>query len=329
MVLKKKQKQNKFYKLILENKHIMVRVILYLVFYVVGVSVTIAQVKSEEILLKNKDIELPGTLTYNQTNVPLIIWIHGSGNIDRNGNQAPMIKANYIKQFRDSINKYNIAFYSYDKRTASQKNMSILKNGVHFKDYVTDTKKAIHHFKSDKRFSKIILVGHSQGSLVAMLASEKVDQLISIAGPGMSADKTIIKQIQEKAPFLDSITKAHFKELISTGKIENVNPMLISIFRKENQSFLSSWIQFNPKKEIQKIKIPILLVNGDKDLQVKESDARDLHKANPNAEIKIIKKMNHVLKEVNSDIENQTSYLKPDFPLSSELIKTILKFIKK
>ncbi|WP_288954950.1 alpha/beta hydrolase [uncultured Polaribacter sp.] len=307
----------------------MIRVILYLVLYVIGISVTIAQVKSEGILLNNNDVELPGTLTYTQTNVPLIIWVHGSGNIDRNGNQTPMIKANYIKQFRDSINKHNIAFYSYDKRTATKKNIPILKNGVHINDYVTDVKKAIYHFKNDKRFSKIILVGHSQGSLVAMLASEKVDKLISIAGPGMSADKTIIKQIQEKAPFLDSITIAHFKELATTGKIENVNPMLISIFRKENQSFLSSWIEYSPEKEIQKVKVPILIVNGDSDLQVKETDARDLHKANPNAEIKIIKNMNHVLKEVNSNIENQTSYLKPDYPLSSELIKTIVKFIKK
>ena len=62
----------------------------------------------------------------------------------------------------------------------------------------------------------------------------------------------LIKQIQEKAPFLDSITIAHFKELATTGKIENVNPMLISIFRKENQSFLSSWIEYSPEKEIQK-----------------------------------------------------------------------------
>lgn len=305
----------------------MIRIISYLVITIFGIAVSLAQVKSEEILLKNNEIELPGTLTFTKKNSPLIIWVHGSGNVDRNGNQQPMIKANYIKQFRDSINKKGIAFYSYDKRTANLKNKESLIKGVKFIDYVLDLKKAIAHFKNDKRFSKIILIGHSQGSLVAMLASENVNQFISVAGAGMSADKVIIKQIQEKAPFLDSITQAHFKELATTGKIKEVNPMLLSVFAKQNQSFLSSWIQYNPSEEIKKLTIPTLIINGDSDLQVKVTDAETLHNSNTNSKLVIIKKMNHVLKEVNSITENQSSYLKADFPLSNKLVETIVNFI--
>ena len=305
----------------------MIRIISYLVITIFGIAVSLAQVKSEEILLKNNEIELPGTLTFTKENSPLIIWVHGSGNVDRNGNQQPMIKANYIKQFRDSINKKGIAFYSYDKRTANLKNKESLIKGVKFIDYVLDLKKAIAHFKNDKRFSKIILLGHSQGSLVAMLASENVNQFISVAGAGMSADKVIIKQIQEKAPFLDSITQAHFKELATTGKIKEVNPMLLSVFAKQNQSFLSSWIQYNPSEEIKKLTIPTLIINGDNDLQVKVTDAETLHNSNTNSKLVIIKKMNHVLKEVNSITENQSSYLKADFPLSNKLVETIINFI--
>lgn len=305
----------------------MIRIISYLVITIFGIAVSLAQVKSEETLLKNNEIELPGTLTFTKENSPLIIWVHGSGNVDRNGNQQPMIKANYIKQFRDSINKKGIAFYSYDKRTANLKNKESLIKGVKFIDYVLDLKKAIAHFKNDKRFSKIILLGHSQGSLVAMLASENVNQFISVAGAGMSADKVIIKQIQEKAPFLDSITQAHFKELATTGKIKEVNPMLLSVFAKQNQSFLSSWIQYNPSEEIKKLTIPTLIINGDNDLQVKVTDAETLHNSNTNSKLVIIKKMNHVLKEVNSITENQSSYLKADFPLSNKLVETIINFI--
>lgn len=305
----------------------MIRIISYLVITIFGIAVSLAQVKSEETLLKNNEIELPGTLTFTKENSPLIIWVHGSGNVDRNGNQQPMIKANYIKQFRDSINKKGIAFYSYDKRTANLKNKESLIKGVKFIDYVLDLKKAIAHFKNDKRFSKIILLGHSQGSLVAMLASENVNQFISVAGAGMSADKVIIKQIQEKAPFLDSITQAHFKELATTGKIKEVNPMLLSVFAKQNQSFLSSWIQYNPSEEIKKLTIPTLIINGDNDLQVKVTDAETLHNSNTNSKLVIIKKMNHVLKEVNSITENQSSYLKADFPLSNKLVETIVNFI--
>lgn len=303
------------------------RLIFYLIAYITGVVTVIAQVKTEDIIIYNNDIELPGTLSYTKEKAPLIIWIHGSGNVDRNGNQHPYIKANYIKQFRDSVNKYDIAFYSFDKRTANKNNEKSLKKGVIFEDYIADVQKIILNLKKDKRFNKIVLVGHSQGSLIAMLNHTNTNKIISLAGPSKSVDKTIIAQIQEKAPYLDSITKAHFKELSQTGSIKNVNLMLQSIFKKENQSFLSSWIKYNPSEEIKKVTTPLLILNGDKDLQIKVSNAKKLHTSNPNSELHIIHNMNHVLKEVKSDIENQNSYLKPDFPLSSKLIKHIVKFI--
>ena len=307
----------------------MIRVIIYLIISIFGIAVSLAQVKSEEITIKNNEIELPGTLTYSQEKSPLIIWVHGSGNVDRNGNQEPIIKANYIKQFRDSITKNGVSFFSYDKRTANKKNMPSLLKGVHFSDYVSDVKKVINHFKDDKRFTKIVLLGHSQGSLVAMLASKKAQKFISVAGPSLSADKAIIKQIHDKAPFLDSITKAHFKELSKTGKVETVNPMLLSVFAKPNQSFLKSWIQYNPTEEINKLNTPVLIINGDKDLQVKTEEASALLLAKPTAQLKIINGMNHVLKLVNSMADNQSSYLKPDYPLSTEFIQQITKFVKK
>ena len=241
----------------------------------------------------------------------------------------PVIKANYIKQFRDSITKNNIAFYSYDKRTSNKNNKASLLKGVFLKDYVTDVQIAINHFKKEGRFSKIILAGHSQGSLVAMLAAESIDKYISLAGPSKSADQVIINQIKTSAPFLDSITKAHFKELKETGKVEKVNPMLQSVFAKQNQAFLRSWIQYNPSEEIKKLSVPILLIHGTEDLQVKTQEASNLLLANKNAQLVFIKGMNHVLKEVNSMIENQSSYTKPDYPLSTKLVQVIVEFVNK
>ncbi|MDG1397130.1 MAG: alpha/beta hydrolase, partial [Polaribacter sp.] len=178
----------------------MFRKLLYTVLILCNAAFSLAQVKTEEILIKNNDIELPGTLTYTKENTPLIIWVHGSGNVDRNGNQQPMIKANYIKQFRDSINKNDIAFYSFDKRTATPKNIQNLIKGVDFTDFSADVEKVISYFQDKKQFSKIILIGHSQGSLVAMLASKNIDKYISLAGSALSADQVIVKQIHQQAP---------------------------------------------------------------------------------------------------------------------------------
>ena len=293
-----------------------------------SVTLAFAQTTSEEVLIKNDVIELPGTLTFTKAKTPLVIWIHGSGNVDRNGNQGAIVKANYIKQFRDLINKENIAFFSYDKRTSNRKNAPHLK-GISFTDFIDDAKKAINHFKDDKRFTEIILVGHSQGSLIAMMALENVSKYISLAGPGESIDQTMIKQVTAQNVQLGETTAAHFKELKETGAIKEVNPFLVSIFSKPNWALLNSWAKWNPIEEIKKVNIPTLIINGTKDLQVKVEDANALHKAKPNAKLVIIENMNHVLKNIKVDADNMKSYTTPDFPISTELITTVVAFIKK
>lgn len=307
----------------------MIRIITYIIIYIFGIYIVTAQVKSEEIILKNGNIELPGTLTFTQEKVPLIIWVHGSGNVDRNGNQAGTpIKANYIKQFRDAVNKENIAFFSFDKRTANKKNREYLK-GTKITDFGLDIAKIVYHFKKENRFSKIILAGHSQGSLIAMLALKNVDAYVSIAGAGETIDKTIVKQISKNNPTLGKAAQEQFDSLKIHKKITVVNPFLISIFAKQNQEFLYSWMQINPIEEIKKINIPILIVNGDKDLQVKVEDAEMLHQANQNSELVIIKNMNHVLKDIQKDEDNLASFYSDSYPISTKLIDVITKFVKK
>jgi len=307
----------------------MIRIISYVIVSVFGIIISFAQIKSEEITINNQAIQLPGTLTYSQEKVPLIIWVHGSGPVDRNGNQpAQNVNANYIKQFRDAVNKENIAFFSFDKRTATKNNSAYLKD-TKFTDFALDIDVIVNHFKKDNRFTKITLVGHSQGSLIAMLASKNIDKYISLAGAGETIDKTIVKQISKNNLTLGEAAQKQFDTLKAKGKIETVNPFLMNIFAKQNQEFLYEWMQINPTEEIKKITIPTLIINGDKDLQVKIEDAENLKNAKPNAELVIIKNMNHVLKNIEKEEDNMTSYFSPDFPISEKLIKTIVEFVKK
>lgn len=285
------------------------------------------EVTEKNLLIKNDSIELPGTLTYTKNSKNLVIWVHGSGNVDRNGNQVGAnVKANYIKQFRDEINKNEIAFYSYDKRTANPKNAAFLE-GVLLDDFVNDVKKVIAHFKKENTFSKITLIGHSQGSLIAMLASEKVTKYISLAGPGESIDKSITKQVTAQSAELGKTTEDHFKELKDTGDVKEVNPFLVSIFAKQNLPFIRNWMSYNPLEEIEKVKIPVLIINGTRDLQVKVTDANALKAAKKNAQLVIIENMNHVIKVIEKEEDNLKSYFSPDFKVSSELVKVITKFV--
>lgn len=302
----------------------MIRFTTYLFIYILTIAFSFSQVTTEEILVKNDGIQLPGTLSFTKEKTPLIIWIHGSGGVDRNGNQPQ-----YIKQFREAVNKQNITFFSYDKRTANKNNIVFLKQGVLFNDFVLDAKKVVNHFKNDKRFTKIILVGHSQGSLVAMLALKDVEKYISIAGTGETIDKTLIKQVTKQNEYFGKLTEKYLKELKETGQIKNIDLNLRSLFAPQNQPFLSSWIALNPLKEIKKVKIPTLIINGNKDLQVQVTDAENLKKSKPNASLIIIDNMNHVLKDIQKEEDNIKSYYSADFPLSEKLIETVVSFVKK
>ena len=252
------------------------------------------------------------------------MWIHGSGAVDRDGKPS-----NYIQQFREAINKKNIAFFSYGKRTANPKNTPFFEDGIYLNDFVLDAQEVVNYFKKNNQFSSIILLGPSQDSLVAMKALENANKFISLAGTGEPINKTLIRQLSAQNPALGTIAKNHFKELKETGEIKDVNPNLLSIFAKPNQAFWLSWMQLNPVKEIEKIKKPTLILNGDKDFQVLISDAENLKIAKPNASFKIIKNMNHVLKNVTNKEDNYKSYTNPDFPISTELISVIVKFVNK
>ncbi|MFD2585303.1 alpha/beta hydrolase family protein [Croceitalea marina] len=291
----------------------------------------------EEIDLKNGQISIPGTLSYPKTKqkVPLLIFVHGSGNVDRNGNQGGLAKANYIAQLSDSLTKNGIALYRYDKRTSNTNNFKFLKN-ISLTDFVDDVSKVIAHFKNDNRFKSIHLIGHSQGSLVAMLAADdNIKSYISLAGPSNTIDSVISKQLTEQNEGLGKIAKEHFAELAKTDTILSVNPMLLSIFAPQNQKFFKSWMSISPTSEIKKINKPILIIQGEKDLQINTADANNLLNAitenssvlEHNAELILIDNMNHVLKEIEKQEENLKSYTSPNFPLSSELVNAITTFI--
>ena len=307
----------------------MIRIITCYIIFITGVFVSHAQIESEDFIVKNENIELPGTLSFSDNSQELVIWVHGSGAVDRNGNQtAANVKANYVKQLRDGLNKKDIAFFSYDKRTSNPKNAAFLK-GVILDDFVSDVKKVIEHLKQEYKFKSITLIGHSQGSLVAMLASEDVDKYISLAGPSESIDVTITRQVTGQSAEFGQMTADYFKELKETGDVKEVNPNLLSIFAKPNFPFLRNWMSYNPVDEIKKVNIPTLIINGTKDIQVRVDDANALNAGNKDARLVIIENMNHVLKIIENDADNLPSYYSPDFTLSAELVKTITEFVKK
>ncbi|PTS98595.1 alpha/beta hydrolase, partial [Flavobacterium sp. HMWF030] len=200
-----------------------------------------------------------------------------------------------------------------------------------FENYTEDVKSWINLLKQDKRFSEVIVIGHSEGSLIGMIAGAKANKFISIAGPGESADKLIKAQIASKSnKQLDDMTFPIIDSLKRGNNVKKVDPMLNSLFRPSIQPYLISWFKYNPQEEIKKLTVPILIVQGNNDLQVTVKDAELLSQANKNAELLIVDKMNHVMKIVDGDQQaNFASYSNETLPISEVMTSKIISFIKK
>lgn len=263
-------------------------------------------------------------------NPSLAIIIGGSGPTDRNGNQQ-MMKNNSLLFLAEGLYDQGIATFRYDKRIIKQlKERNLNEESISFDDFIKDAKDVLAYFKRSNAFPKIFIIGHSQGSLVGMIAAQDgADGFISIAGAGQEIDDVIVDQLEKQAPGLKDNARTSFDDMRANGIAVNYSPGLASIFRQEIQPFLISWMQYNPQTEIQKLAVPVLIINGENDLQVQISEAEKLKTAKPDASYNIIPKMNHILKEINGDdIDNSKSYNEPSRPVMKELIDIISDFIR-
>lgn len=260
----------------------------------------------------------------------LAIIIAGSGPTDRNGNQNFM-KTNNLKKLATLLADKDIATFRYDKRIVKQIRRGNVDPNIMFDDFVKDAIDVIEYFKVRKTFDKIYIIGHSQGSLIGILASlDRADGFISLAGAGQSIDKVIAEQVQKTAPMFTSDTE-RILGILKQGKTTKEYPQaLASIFDISIQPFMSNWIKYSPTEELKKLDMPILIVNGTKDLQVSVEEAKLLSESAKHSELVLIEKMNHVLFIIEGDEqENAKSYNDHAGKVSSELIDKISDFINK
>jgi pimeloyl-ACP methyl ester carboxylesterase len=202
---------------------------------------------------------------------------------------------------------------------------------LRFETYIKDVVAWVSMLNTDKRFAKIILLGHSEGSLIGIIAAQqvKVAAFISVAGVGKSADKILQEQLKTKLPPQLMNESNKILDSLKAGKtVAKVDPSLNSIYRPSVQPYMISWIKYDPAKEIKKLKIPVMIIQGTTDLQVTVADAKLLSASKPDAKLLIIDKMNHVMKEAEFDAQaNMATYKNPALPLKPGLAGPMVDFI--
>ncbi len=307
---------------------------IYLLSFFVLLSVTL-KAQEETVVLKTPTGHVYGTLKMPEikTNIPVVLFIAGSGPTDRNGNQ-PRMQNNSLKMLSEGLCKNGIAVLSYDKRGIAESAVKDWDESDMTLDvYIDDASQWVDFLAKDKRFSNIIIAGHSEGSLIGMIASGKnkrVNKFISIAGPGLPLDEILKEQMEKQPQMVKDLVNPIIDKLKAGQKVDSISPLLISLFRPSVQPFLISCFQYDPRTEISKLTIPVLIIQGTTDIQVSVNHADLLVEANPKAKKRIIENMNHILKDCTSTEQmiQLGTYTNPDIPLNKEIVPDMVQFIQ-
>jgi len=283
-----------------------------------------------------QDGTLSGTLFTPRgiTKPSVVLIIAGSGPTDRNGNST-MIKGknNSLLQLADSLANYGIASLRYDKKGVGKSQIRGLKEeSMRFEDGANDALACINWLR-EKGFKKIYIAGHSEGSLVGLVAAQqtKLKGFISLAGAGRPIDQVLREQFMAGGgpDSIKLLANRYLDTLLAGQRIAKPNPLLFSIFRPSVQPYMISWLRYDPGKLLQTLRCPVLLVQGNKDIQVQVADALLLKKAKPSARLAVLENMNHIFKIVtsNNPADNIKTYSDPALPIASSLVQEIIKFI--
>lgn len=281
-------------------------------------------------------IKLFGTLLSKNNNQKLAIIIAGSGPTDRNGNNPMGVKADSYEMLAHVLDSQNVASFRFDKRGVGK---SIPGNfdesKLIFDDYINDAGNVFDYLHDSLGFKDVYFIGHSEGSLIGIIASQKkkVKGFVSIAGAGRPIDEVIEEQVksQHLPDSLKSKITLIFNELKKGKEVNNFPSSLNSIFRSSIQPYMISWLKYSPAQEIKKLNCPVLILQGTCDKQIKIADAENLHNADKKSSLTIILFMTHALKDTDDGCkdENNKTYMDASLPINKKLVKDIISFIKK
>lgn len=293
-----------------------------------------SQMKETEIFVLDEKDTLWGTFCSPQKKIDtaqtLVLIIAGSGPTDRNGNNSVMVN-NSLQMLSHELSKFGYSSIRYDKRgVGASANAYLPEEELTFDDNVLI---ASHFYDLGKNlgFSRIVIAGHSEGSMIGILLAQKrdVSGFISLAGAGRPIQDVLKEQYQATAPIIRDSAHVVIDRLASGQRVDTLSPWLYSVFRPSIQKYIISWMKYDPAIEITHLNCPSLVLQGDNDLQVSVEDAEKLGQELPSGKLILLEGMNHVLKKVSSEkAENKAAYNNPSLPLHPDLMFSIVSFLK-
>ena len=295
-----------------------------------------AAVAEEPFTFERDGLTLHGTLAMSRSapgGFPVVVIVAGSGPTDRNAN-GPFINTNAYAMLAWGLAEEGIASLRYDKRGIG---MSAGEGGdptsLTTDHYVADVAAAATALASDARFSKVVLLGHSEGAGHALQAANRgapQSGVVMVAAQGRVLTEVLHEQFARQA---DSTTVATvdsaFARFVRGDDPGEVPPIAQPLINPMYRNFLRSWAAYDPQSEARGFAGPLLILQGTTDVQVTMEDAELLHAAQPRAMLVRLEDVNHVLKSIaSSDLQAQMeTYRDPSMPLATSVVPAIADWI--
>lgn len=296
-----------------------------------------SQAASRAVTLAVAGGQLHGTLTMprHAQCTPIVLMLAGSGPTDRDGNSGLLPgRSDSLKQLAQALAAHGIATLRYDKRGVAYSKPAapderVLRPVTHAADAVA----WLRQLQAGRRFASVSVLGHSEGSLIGMLAARQAgaDGFISVAGPAETASVLLRRQwLPKLPPELARATDSMLASLEQGRAMAPSRPELQAVFRPSVQPYMMSWFRYMPAREFARLPMPSLVVQGTHDVQVGVDQAVLLKRARPGSELALVPGMNHVLKTTPAGMARQMpSYISPAWPLAPGLVQAVAGFVGK
>lgn len=284
---------------------------------------------------------LYGTLTVPARGAETaVLLIAGSGPTDRDGNNRLGLRCDCYRLLAEELTAAGYAVLRYDKRAIGSSVLDdpTLVAELTLDQYIDDAA-ALADYLAGEGFRRVVLAGHSEGALIASVAAQRspaVTGIISLCGAGYPMDEVLRLQLAGQ------LVPAHMELFVEAEQIiaalkrgERVDMTyhtqgLQALFSPSVQPFIISQMRYDPRQELRKAKVPVLIVGGGNDLQVPADNAEALAAARRDARKCIIPGMAHTLKtctETTLEGQLRTAYGDPTLPLAPELVPTLTEFL--